>query len=112
MSLCLVSGVLGGTAFFLVLEANRFMPACQYAPLQYSQFLWGMLLDWQVFGVLPKDKYVYIGAAIIIISGIYTMERKRKVRLERFNPRSRRRLWLYKRHLSLKAKKQKIHPEA
>lgn len=101
--LAIVSGIIGGIAFFIVLEANRFMPASQFAPLQYSQFVWGLILDWQVFGILPKDIYVYIGAVIIIGSGIYTMERKRKLRKERFNPRSRKRLWLYKQHLSKKA---------
>ncbi len=106
--LSIISGILGGTAFFLILEANRFMPASQFAPLQYSQFIWGLVLDWQVFGILPKDIYVYIGAAIIIGSGIYTMERKRKVRIERFKPRSRKRLWLYKKNLSKKATRHDI----
>ncbi len=107
--LAIISGILGGSAFFIMLEANRFMPASQFAPLQYSQFIWGLILDWRVFGILPKDIYVYIGAAIIIASGIYTMERKRKVRKERFKPRSRKRLWLYKKHLSKKAARHDIN---
>lgn len=93
---CAISGFLGGIAVYLSMESNRFMPASQVAPFQYTQFIWGLLLDWQIFKKTPDSPWVYVGAAVIILSGVYTMFRARKVRRLRFKPRARRRLWLSK----------------
>ncbi|MFV0431937.1 MAG: DMT family transporter [Alphaproteobacteria bacterium] len=90
---CAISGFIGGTAAYLFIEANRFMPASQIAPFQYTQFLWGVLIDWRIFKKAPDSLWVYVGAIIIIFSGTYTMFRNRRLRRIRFKPRSRRYLW-------------------
>lgn len=99
---CASSGILGGIAAYISMESNRFMPASQVAPFQYTQFFWGLLLDWRLFKKIPENSWsyqgfnnwVYIGAGVLIFSGIYTMFRTQKVRRLRFKPRARRRLWL------------------
>lgn len=99
---CASSGILGGIAAYISMESNRFMPASQVAPFQYTQFFWGLLLDWRLFKKIPENNWsyqgfnnwVYIGAMILIFSGVYTMFRTQKVRRLRFKPRARRRLWL------------------
>ncbi len=99
---CAFSGILGGTAAYISMESNRFMPASQVAPFQYTQFFWGLLLDWRIFKKIPENSWnyqgfnnwVYVGATILIFSGVYTMVRTQKVRRLRFKPRARRRLWI------------------
>ncbi len=101
---CAFSGILGGIAAYISMESNRFMPASQVAPFQYTQFFWGVLLDWRLFKKIPENSWsyqgfnnwVYMGALILIFSGVYTMFRAQKVRRLRFKPRARRRLWISK----------------
>jgi drug/metabolite transporter (DMT)-like permease len=40
------------------------------APFEYTALLWGILIDWIVWGVLPLPR-VYLGGGIVIASGLY-----------------------------------------
>ena len=46
------------------------------APVQYSLLLWGTLYGFAVFGQLP-DAWTLFGAAIIVVTGLYTLNRER-----------------------------------
>lgn len=68
-----VSGALGQVA---LTNAYRVGEASQLAPLEYTGLVWVVLLDLTVWGVLP-DRATWIGAGIIIASGVYLLHRDR-----------------------------------
>ena len=51
------------------------------APFRYMALLWAILFGWVLFGSLP-DGWTLIGAAIVVATGIYTLWRERKLRLQ------------------------------
>ncbi len=76
--LCLM-GVFGGTGHYLLAMAHRYAPASTLAPFQYQQILYMALFGYLVFGSVP-DTTVWIGAAIVIASGLYLFSRERRGR--------------------------------
>ena len=52
------------------------------APFRYTSLLWAIVLGWAMFGQL-LDAYALFGAGIVVATGIYTLLRERKLRLER-----------------------------
>ena len=46
------------------------------APVQYSLLIWGTFYGFIVFGQLP-DAWTWIGALIIVATGLYTLNRER-----------------------------------
>ncbi|MEM9574845.1 MAG: DMT family transporter [Pseudomonadota bacterium] len=70
--------VVGGLALigqFLLVSAYRRAPAAVVAPIQYTQIVWATIYGWLVFQDLP-DRWVVIGAAIIISSGLFIVWRE------------------------------------
>lgn len=47
------------------------------APLHYSQIIWGALIGYFFFNETP-EKWTFIGASIIIVSGVYLIHREAK----------------------------------
>ena len=76
--LCLM-GVFGGTGHYLLAVAHRYAPASTLAPFLYQQILYMALFGYLVFGSVP-DKAVWIGAVIVIASGLYLFARERRPR--------------------------------
>lgn len=74
--LILALGLLGALGQVLITEAFRTGEASMIAPLEYSALLWGVLLDATLWHVLP-DGVTWIGAGIIIASGVYLLRRER-----------------------------------
>jgi drug/metabolite transporter (DMT)-like permease len=68
-----LSGFLGQVA---VTEAFRSGQASVVAPFEYSALAWALGLDWLVWGVLP-DAMTFVGAGIIVASGLYLLRRER-----------------------------------
>jgi drug/metabolite transporter (DMT)-like permease len=68
-------GIASTTGQWLVVLAFRYADASVLAPFSYTQLLWAALLGFLVFTEIP-DAYTFIGAAIIIASGIYTAHRE------------------------------------
>lgn len=68
-------GVSGSLAQIALTEAFRRGEASLIAPLEYTALLWGVLIDISLWGVLP-DGMTWLGAAIIIVSGIYLLRRE------------------------------------
>lgn len=49
------------------------------APFRYTSLLWAILFGWLLFGTLP-DGWTVLGAAIVVIMGLYTLLRERNLR--------------------------------
>ncbi len=69
-------GITGTLAQVALTEAFRRGEASLIAPLEYTALLWSVMLDISLWGVLP-DRVTWIGAAIIIVSGLYLLRRER-----------------------------------
>ncbi|WQH00364.1 DMT family transporter [Rhodopseudomonas palustris] len=73
-------GVLVGLAStmgqWIVVLAYRYADASVLAPFTYSQLVWVTFLGFGMFGEIP-DLWTFVGAAVIIASGLYTAHRER-----------------------------------
>jgi drug/metabolite transporter (DMT)-like permease len=70
-------GGLGGLGHFLVIKAFQAAPASVIAPLGYVELLGTAVLGYLIFGNFP-DAVTWVGAMIIIASGLYIAMRERK----------------------------------
>lgn len=70
-------GFLGGLGHFLVIKAFRLGEASLLSPMNYGQLLMATLLTFLIFGTLP-DAMTWLGAGIIISSGLYITYREAK----------------------------------
>ena len=68
-----VTGFLGQVA---VTEAFHRGEASAIAPFEYMALAWAIGIDWLIWQTLP-DRYMLLGAAIIIASGVYLVRRER-----------------------------------
>ena len=69
-------GVAATVGHWIVVQAFRYADASVLAPFSYVQLVWVTLLGYFVFGEVP-DAFTFVGAAIIIASGVYTAHRER-----------------------------------
>ena len=72
---CLM-GVLGGLGHYLLALAHRYAPSSVIAPFLYQQVIYMALFGYFVFGDVPSGG-VWLGAAIVIASGLYLFARER-----------------------------------
>lgn len=70
-------GVIGGVSHILLTECFRHVPASVVAPFDYVSLLWAFFFGYVLFGETP-GAYVYIGAAIVIASGLFVVPRGRE----------------------------------
>ncbi len=71
--------VLAAIAEVCVIKALELAMAVVVAPVQYTLMIWGTFYGFVVFNQLP-DLWTWIGAAIIIASGLYTLWREYRVK--------------------------------
>jgi drug/metabolite transporter (DMT)-like permease len=71
-----VIGTLATTGFFCLNHAFTCAPAAIVAPFHYVQMLWALFFGFVFFAETP-DRFVGVGAALIIASGLWL------IRLER-----------------------------
>lgn len=69
-------GAVGTMAQVLLTEAFRRGEASMIAPFEYTALVWGVMLDVALWQVLP-DGMTWVGAAIIVASGLYLVRRER-----------------------------------
>lgn len=69
-------GIFGALGQYLITEAFRLGEASLLAPFEYTALVWGVLLDATLWGVLP-GAVTWLGAAIIVASGLYMFRRER-----------------------------------
>ncbi len=68
-------GMVGGTAAYLLIVAYRHAPAAVVAPFDYTALIWAGLFGWLVWREQPEPM-VWLGAAIIALSGLYITYRE------------------------------------
>jgi drug/metabolite transporter (DMT)-like permease len=73
---CLL-GVLGGTGHYLLAVAHRYASSAVLSPFAYQQVIYMTIFGYVVFGDVPGAP-VWIGAAIVIASGLYLFHRERR----------------------------------
>jgi drug/metabolite transporter (DMT)-like permease len=71
-----LTGALGGLGHYLLATAHRYAPATVLAPFLYQQVIYMAIFGYLVFGDVPAPA-VWIGAAIVIGSGLYLFNRER-----------------------------------
>lgn len=75
-SAAIATGALGGFGHWLMVLASRRAPASVLTPFIYTQIVWMTALGYFIFKDVP-DRYTMIGAAIVIGSGLYLLNRER-----------------------------------
>jgi drug/metabolite transporter (DMT)-like permease len=70
-------GLLGGFGHYLVIRAFQHGAAAVIAPLGYVELVGTTVLGYLIFGNFP-DLLTWVGAAMIIASGIYIAWRERR----------------------------------
>jgi S-adenosylmethionine uptake transporter len=76
LALLIGMAVIAGVAELMVIKALEIGQAVVVAPVHYSIMIWATVYGWLLFGQLP-DFWTWIGAAIIVATGIYTLNRER-----------------------------------
>lgn len=70
-----VLATLAFVAGLLIIQAYKTADAAVVAPMQYSQIIWAAIFGWAIFKE-AADGVTWIGAAIIIASGLYIVVRE------------------------------------
>lgn len=76
LALSAASGLMMGCAQFCILRALSLASAATVAPSQYSMMVWAVVYGLVVFGT-PVSGSVLLGAAVVVASSLYTMNRER-----------------------------------
>lgn len=74
------SGLMMGSAQFLMLRALSLASAAAVAPMQYTMMIWAVFYGFVVFQNAISG-WVIAGCAIVMASSLYTMHRERKLGL-------------------------------
>ncbi|WP_106475705.1 DMT family transporter [Phytohalomonas tamaricis] len=75
------AGLLGAAAMSCLTLAFRYAPAALAAPFDYTAMIWAVVLGWWLWGEVP-DSWVFIGAALIIASGVAIALHERRVAIK------------------------------
>lgn len=79
MWLFLGIAVFGTAGMTMMSQAFRMAPAAVVAPLDYTALIWASGLGFLIWGDIP-DLATYLGAAVIIASGVYVILRESRVK--------------------------------
>lgn len=80
--LLLALGLFGGLAQLALTASLRLAPVSVVLPMDYSSLIWSALIGWLVFSTVPSA-HLWLGAPLIIASGLYIVYREHKLRRER-----------------------------
>lgn len=75
-------GLMGGIAQLLMTAALASAPVSVVVPMDYTGLIWAALLGWVLFGNVPSWS-TWVGAPIIIASGLYIVWREHRLRREK-----------------------------
>ena len=75
LGLLALAGLLMGCGHGGLVLATREAPAVVVAPFQYSQMIWGVLFGVVLFADRPEP-VLFLGMAIVVASGLYTIWRE------------------------------------
>lgn len=82
LALFLSLGIFGGAGHYLIICAFQLGPAAVMAPLGYVELIGTTVLGFLIFGNFP-DAWTWVGAGVIIASGLYIAARERRRREQR-----------------------------
>ncbi|MCE9522002.1 MAG: DMT family transporter [Alphaproteobacteria bacterium] len=82
LALLILMGILGGFGQLFMTNSYRFAQASTLASFDYAAMVWAILFGWLFFSELPAVA-VYVGAVIVIASGLFIALRERQLGLER-----------------------------
>jgi len=74
----MMTGILGSTGHYFLIAGHKLAPASVLAPYVYTQLIWVIIFGYLVFGQVPNN-WTIAGAAIVIASGLYLLNRERKM---------------------------------
>ena len=77
-------GLTGFGGQLAITEAFRHGQASAVAPFEYTALAWGVGLDWVIWQTLPAA-HTWLGATIIIGSGVYIVRREHRISAVRAN---------------------------
>ena len=77
-ALLLGVGAFGSLGHFLLILAHHRAPASVLSPFIYTQLVWASALGYLIFAHVPSG-WTLAGAAIVVASGLYLLNRERKV---------------------------------
>jgi drug/metabolite transporter (DMT)-like permease len=72
-------GLAGSLGQHFITEAFRNAPVSVVTPLEYTALVWGVVLDFAIWHVLP-DAVTLIGGAIVVGAGLYLIRREAVLR--------------------------------
>lgn len=72
-------GMIGGIGQIALTAALRWAPVSTVVPMDYSGLIWATLFGWLLFDALPSSA-TWLGAPLIIGSGLYIVWREHKLR--------------------------------
>jgi len=72
-------GLLGGTAQLTLTYAFKLAPVAVIAPFEYGSLIFGVTFGLLIWNEVP-DRYILLGAAIVVASGLYILYRETKLR--------------------------------
>jgi len=75
----LAIGVFGNAGQLALTASLKHGPVSIVVPMDYSSLIWATLYGWLLFGMLPASA-TWIGAPLIVASGLYILYRERRVR--------------------------------
>ena len=70
--------IFGTAGMTMITQAFRLAPAVVVAPLDYSAIIWATALGWLFWNEIP-DALTFLGAAVIIASGVFIIWREHRV---------------------------------
>jgi drug/metabolite transporter (DMT)-like permease len=76
----MVIGLTGGIGQIAMTSSLSHAPVAVVVPMDYSGLIWATLYGWLLFSVLPTSM-TWVGAPIIIASGLYIVLREHRLRL-------------------------------
>jgi len=77
-TLFMMMGVFGGIGHLMLTTAHRMAEASVLAPFNYTQIIFMTLSSVVIFGDVP-DVWIYVGAPIVVGSGLYIWLRERRL---------------------------------
>jgi drug/metabolite transporter (DMT)-like permease len=78
-------GLFGGVGQLFLTSSLRFAPVPVVVPFDYSQLLWAVLLGWAIWDTHPAAT-TWLGAAVIVGSGLFTLYREHKLGRDKPRP--------------------------
>ena len=75
-------GILGGLGQIAITSSLKYAPVSTVISMDYSSLIWASLAGWLIWNQLPSDA-TWIGAPVIIASGLYIAWREHKLAIAR-----------------------------